>query len=109
MDKFDNFISKHEKYNTIISVFNLVCEIIEKEKMSGEEKLVYATQMFHVIAKELHRREKISDELWEQCENLNEDQVESYIEDVIGLWNKTVPIFKMLKKFFKRLKCCKRN
>ena len=109
MDKFDNFISKHDNYDTILSVFNLVCEITEKEKMTSEDKLIYAGQMFHVVAKELHRQEKISDELWEQCERLSEDQIKSYIEDVIKLWNKTVPILKMLRKFFKRLKCCKGN
>jgi hypothetical protein len=110
MDKFENFISKHENYNTIISVFNLVCEITEKEKMNGTDKLVYATQMFHVIAKELHRKEKISDELWEQCEKLDEKQVQAYINQVVELWNKAVPIFKKIRKFFRKvinkLKCC---
>lgn len=109
MDKFDNFISKHDKYDTILSVFNLVCEITEKEKMTGIDKLIYATQMFHVVAKELHRQEKISEELWEQCEKLSEDEIQSHVEDVIDLWNKTVPILKMLRKFFKGLKCCKVN
>lgn len=106
MDKFENFISKHENYDTVLSVFNLVCEITEKEKMTGEDKLVYATQMFHVVAKELHRQEKISDDIYEQCEKLDEEQIKSYVNGVIEMWNKAVPILKRIKNALKKLKCC---
>ena len=106
MDKFENYISKHENYNTLMSVFNLVCEITEGEKMSPKDKFVYASQMFHVVAKELHRKGKISDDLWKQCEHLDEEQVKTHIDQVIELWNKAVPILKRIRKSLRKLKCC---
>ena len=103
MDKFEKYIASRKSYDTLISVFNLVCEIAEKEK--SDDKLVYACQLFHVIAKNLHEQGKISDELWTQCEFLGDKAVESYITDIVGLWNKVVPIFKRLKRMLKKLKC----
>tara|TARA_Y100001973_G_C5098772_1_gene281496 strand:- start:123 stop:446 length:324 start_codon:yes stop_codon:yes gene_type:complete len=107
MDKFEKLISKHENYTTLISVVNLVCEISEKGS-DGQDKLRYAIQMFHVVAKELKSQNKIPDDLYEQCEKLTEEEVESYINDAIELWNRIVPLFKRIKRILKSLKCCKK-
>jgi hypothetical protein len=111
MDKFQNLISKRENYTTLISIVNLVCEIAETNPESdkaGGNKLRYAIQMFHVVAKELHLEDKITNDLYEQCEKLTEEQIEEYINDAIELWNKVVPLFKRIKKFIKSIKCCKK-
>lgn len=111
MDEIKNLISKKEKYNSLVSIVNLVCEISENHKDPEEKqsKLSYAIQMFHVVVKELHSQDKIDNDLYEQCEKLTEEQTEQYINDTIELWNKIVPLFKRIKKLFKSLKCCKRK
>ncbi len=106
MEKIENFVAKQENISSIVSVINIVCEYSEKEVKSGEEKLHYAVRMFHVFVKELYRRDKITDELYAECENITEDQIENYINDVIRIWNRVVPMFKKLKRFLRKLKCC---
>ena len=104
MDKIQELISTHEKYTTLISVVNLVCELSETSSDPEQTKLSYAIQMFHVVAKELRANDKITNDLYEQCEKLTEEQIEEYINDAIELWNKAVPLFKRIKKFVKSLK-----
>lgn len=110
MDEIKNLISKREKYTTLISIVNLVCEVSENHTDSdgNKSKLRYAIQMFHVVAKELHAQEKIDNALYEQCEKLTEEQIEEYINDAIELWNKVVPLLKRIKRYIKSLKCCKK-
>ena len=108
MEKIEKFVSKQENIVSIIAVINIVCEYSEKEVKSSEERLHYAVRMFHVFAKELHKREKISQELYEECEKLTEDQVEKYINDVISIWNRSVSLLKKLKRFLRNVKCCKK-
>ena len=109
MEQIKNLISRREKYATLISIVNLVCELSESSTDKGDKsKLGYAIQMFHVVAKELHAQDKITNDLYEQCEKLTEEQIEEYINDAIELWNKVVPVLKRTKKFFKSLKCCKK-
>ena len=108
MEKIEKFVSKQENIVSIIAVINIVCEYSEKEVKSGEERLHYAVRMFHVFAKELYKREKISQELYEECEKLTEDQVEKYINDVISIWNRSVSLLKKLKRFLRNVKYCKK-
>ena len=108
MEKIENFIEKQENVGSVISVINIVCEFAEKEKKSGEDKLHYAVRMFHVLAKELHKREKISDVLYGECEMLTEEQTEKYVNDVVRIWNRSVSLYKRAQRFLRNVKCCKK-
>jgi len=106
MDKIEKFVAKQENIKSFIAVVNIVCEYSEKEVRSGEEKLHYAVRMFHVFVKELYKRDKISEDLYEQCEELTETDVDKYINDVITIWNRSIPVIKKIRRFFRKLKCC---
>lgn len=106
MEKIKNFVSKQENINSIVAVVNIICEYSEKEVKSGEEKLHYAVRMFHVFVKELRKNDKISQELYDECENITEVEIEKYINDIIKIWNRSVPLLKKLKRFLRKLKCC---
>ena len=108
MEKIQNFVYKQENINSVIAVLNIVCEYSEKVVKSGEDKLQYAIRMFHVILKELHRQEKISEDLYNECSQLTEEQIEKYINDIIKIWNRAVPVLKKLKQILRNLKCCKK-
>jgi len=106
MEKIEKFVSKQENISSVIAVVNIVCEYSEKEVKSGEEKLHYAVRMFHVFVKELLKKEKISQELYEECEKLSEEQVEKYISDIVKIWNRSISLWKMGKRYLRNLKCC---
>ena len=108
MEKMESFIENQENISSVISVINIVCEFAEKEKKTSEDKLQYAVRIFHVMAKELHRREKISDVLYGECEMLTEDQIEKYVNDVIKIWNRSVSLYKRAQRFLRNVKCCKK-
>ena len=110
MENIQRFAKKHEKYTTLLSIVNLTCEVSESEFKTGKNnKLQYAIQTFHVVAKYLHEKNQISSELLEQCEKMSEEEIELYINDTIELWNKVVPIVKRVWRFLKSLKCSKKN
>ena len=106
MEKIEKFVGKQENISSVIAVINIVCEYSEKEVKSGEEKLHYAVRMFHVFVKELHKKDKISQELFDECQNITEEQIEKYIKDIIKIWNRSVPLLKKLKRFLRNIKCC---
>ena len=108
MEKIEKFVSKQENVQSFIAVMNIVCEYSEKEVKSGEERLHYAVRMFHVFAKELHKREKITDELYEECEKLTEEEIQKYINDVIKIWNRSVSLTKKIQRILRNIKCCKK-
>ena len=108
MEKIEKFVSKQENVQSFIAVMNIVCEYSEKEVKSGEERLHYAVRMFHVFAKELHKREKITDELYEECEKLTEEEIQKYINDVIKIWNRSVSLTKKIQRILRNVKCCKK-
>jgi len=108
MEKIEKFITKQENISSVIAVVNIVCEYSEKEVRSGEEKLHYAVRMFHVFVKELHKRDKISQELYVECEQITEEQIEKYIKDVINIWNRSVSLFKKIGRCLRNIKCCKK-
>lgn len=109
MEKIQKHVSKQEQLITVISVINVVCEYVEKEKKTGQDKIHYAVRMFHIFAKELHKQDKISNTLYGECEMLTEDQVEDYINDVIHIWNRSVSLWKKLKRFLRNVKCSKKE
>ena len=94
-----DIVAHSKDHKTIISIVNLACEIAEKEKHTGEDKLKYAVDIFHIISDELHTQGKISDELFTQCEKLTSKDLEHYINEVVALWNKVVPLLKRLRKW----------
>ena len=108
MEKIEKFVSKQENVQSFIAVINIVCEYSEKEVKSGEERLHYAVRMFHIFAKELHKREKITDELYEECEKLTEEEIQKYINDVIHIWNRSVSLTKKIQRILRNVKCCKK-
>lgn len=109
MEKIEKFVNNQKKLTTVIAVINAVSEYTEKERKTGVDKLDYGLRMFHVLVKELRKHDKISQELAEQCERLTEHEVEDYINDVVSIWNRTVPILKRLKRFMRKLKCSKKE
>lgn len=101
MEKVQNIVNNSKDLETLIGVINLTCELAEKSEKQPEDKLNYAVRMFHVVAKELNKHGKIPDELLQECEKITEQQLTSYIKDVIEMWNKAVPFIKRVKKLLK--------
>ena len=98
MEKIEKFIGKQENISSVIAVINIVCEYSEKEVRSGEEKL----------HKELRKRDKISQELHVECEAITEEQIEKYINDVVKIWNRSVSLWKKVRRCLRNIKCCKK-
>ena len=108
MEKIEKFITKQVNISSVIAVINIVCEYSENEVRSGEEKLHYSVRMFHVFVKELRKRDKISQELYDECEAITEEQIEKYINDVVKIWNRSVSLWKKVRRCLRNIKCCKK-
>ena len=108
MEKIQSIVNNSKDIETLVGVINLTCELAEKSQKNSEDKLNYAVRMFHVVAKELNKHGKISDEILQECEKITEQQLSSYIKEVIELWNKAVPIIKRIKKVLNKLKLCRK-
>lgn len=106
MGDVEIYIQSQESCRTLLSVINLVCEISEGSKNNkGEDKHVYAVQMFQTVISELRRRNKISETLYFQCKALTPDDVGNAISDTIVLWNRVVPLWKRL---WRSLRLCRK-